>query len=75
MSKKYWSVEFPTYRYKEDVKKIAATKKLTVIDSRYAASKDADLMVKNPPTLTLKAEYQPEIKESPQLDFDEQAPE
>ena len=52
--KKVWYVEFPTYRYKEDVKDIARMKRLMVVNAKY---KGDDAQVANAPKLTLLPEY------------------
>ena len=51
-----WYVDFPTYRYNEDVKKIARQKDLKIINARYQGKAE---QCKNAPKLTLKKEYQP----------------
>lgn len=52
-----WYVEFPTYRYNEDVPALARQSGLVVIDA--AATVSRDDAAENPPKLTLKAEYKP----------------
>lgn len=51
---KVWLVEFPTYQYEEDVKQLAKSKGLKVIDSRFAGSINPELVEKSPPKLTKK---------------------
>ena len=57
---KTWYVEFPTYRYSEDVKRLAKKNELTIVDSKFKG--DAK-QVANAPKLTLKDEYKPKDKE------------
>lgn len=49
-----WFVEFPTYRYNEDVKKLARQNDLKIIDAKHQAGRD---QCKDAPKLTLKKEY------------------
>lgn len=64
MKKKIWLVPHPTYVFKEDVKKIAASKQLQVIDAKFKDSIDPDRLAKDTPSLTLKPEYK-DTKEKP----------
>jgi len=50
-----WYVKFPTYRYAEDVKKLAAEAGLKLVDARFDEGDGA----KDAPKLTLKPEYKP----------------
>ena len=50
-NKKVWWVDFPTYQYVEDVKKIAKERGLKIIDSRF---KGKSRQVANAPELTKK---------------------
>jgi hypothetical protein len=52
-----WYVDFPTYRYNEDVSALARQNGLTVIDAAATVSRDG--ATDKPPALTLKAEYKP----------------
>lgn len=52
-----WYVDFPTYRYNEDVPTLARQNGLTVIDAAATVSRDG--ATDKPPALTLKAEYKP----------------
>lgn len=49
---KTWFVEFPTYRYKEDVSALAREKGLRVLDAKFDNGKGA-----KGPKLTLKPEF------------------
>ena len=55
--KKVWYVEFPTYRYKEDVKDIARIERLVIVDAKYQGDES---QVANAPKLTLLPKYTPE---------------
>lgn len=54
MTKKIWLVEFPTHKYKEDVKELARQNNLRVIDDRYKNLCSPDEIESKVPTLTLK---------------------
>jgi hypothetical protein len=54
MNKKIWLVEFPTYKYNEDVKKLASENGLKIIDARYKDGVNPDNVAKEVPKLTLK---------------------
>lgn len=58
---KTWLVEFPTFRYVEDVKALARRAGLIVVDSAEASDEDraAAVSPKDAPKLSLKAEYKP----------------
>lgn len=55
--KKVWLVEHPTFRYKEDVKDLAETNRLQVVDARLGANFKPEYLTEKPPKLTLKPEY------------------
>jgi len=57
---KVWYVEFPTYRYEEDVKATARKAGLKVVDAKF---KGDNKQCANAPKLTLKKEYQKTNKE------------
>lgn len=63
---KIWLVEFPTYRYTQDVKKLARAKNLKIIDKRFSKGINPEIVASatEAPKLTLKPEFQP--KEIPQ---------
>ena len=50
--KKIWLVEFPTYQYKEDVKALASSKGLKVIDAKFGKGIDEKFIETKPPKLT-----------------------
>lgn len=52
--KKVWLVEFPTYQYEEDVKQLAASKNLKVVDARFTKAVNPEEVEKSPPKLTKK---------------------
>ena len=52
---KVWYVEFPTYRYEEDAKKLARKNGLRIVDAKF---KGKNKQCANAPTLTLKKEFQ-----------------
>lgn len=57
--RKKWFVEFPTFRYTQDVKTLARKADLRVVDAKFQGKET------NPstaPKLTLKKEYQPAEK-------------
>lgn len=56
-----WLVEFPTFRYVEDVKSLARRAGLTIIDAAEASDEDraAAVSPKDAPKLTVKPEYKP----------------
>ena len=56
-----WLVEHPTFRYVEDVKKVARAAGLIVIDSAHASDAErADAVpADKAPKLTLKPEFKP----------------
>ena len=49
-------VEFPTYRFKEDAKKLAVAKGLRIVDKRFQGDME---QCENAPKLTLRDEYKP----------------
>ena len=52
-------VEFPTYRYNEDVKALALKAGVKIVDARFQGdNKQCD----DAPKLTLKSEYKPKVK-------------
>lgn len=62
-TRKIWFVEFPTYRYTQDVLEVARKNGLKVVDSRFKGEKRfKDMVTDKEPTLTLKKEYQPKEK-------------
>ena len=60
-TRKVWLVEHPTYRYIEDVKKLARKADLIVVDSAFASDDEvADAVSSDDaPKLTLKPEFAP----------------
>lgn len=46
-----WYVEFPTYKYKEDVKALAEKHGLKIIDAKFQGK---EAQAKNAPELTIK---------------------
>ena len=62
-TRKVWLVEHPTYKFKEDVKDIAARGRLKVIDVKYKDSIDPKTVVEKAPKLTLKEMYKPVVVE------------
>lgn len=60
----YWLVEFPTYRYAEDVKQLARKAGLRVLDAAQASEADKARAVAadKAPKLTIKPEYAPAKK-------------
>jgi hypothetical protein len=52
-TRKIWYVEFPTYRYVEDVKQLARKNDLKVIDARFQGG---NKQCENAPKLTLPKE-------------------
>lgn len=59
-----WLVDFPTFRYVEDVKALARAAGLRVIDAAYANDLDRKVAVSadKAPKLTLRPEFQPAPK-------------
>ena len=54
-----WFIEFPTYKYVEDVKKLAREKGLIIVDAKFQGTeKQCD----NPPKLTLIGEKPKSVK-------------
>ena len=51
MSKEIWYVEFPTYRYKEDVKELAQRNNLKIVDATFQGE---NKQCEKAPKLTLK---------------------
>ena len=51
-----WYIEFPTYRYVEDVKELAKKHSLQIVDKRFQGK---EKQCQKPPKLTLKEEYRP----------------
>lgn len=62
-----WYVEFPTYRYNEDVKALAKEHGLRICDAAFDAGDGAT----DVPELTLKPEYQPDEPEQPEAPVSE----
>jgi len=56
-----WYVEFPTYRYTQDVKELAAKKGLRIVDAKF---KGKNKQCENAPSLTLKDEYKPKKEDT-----------
>lgn len=56
---KNWYVDFPTYRYNEDVVALAQQNGLIIIDAALVQVSDRVNVTDNPPALTLKAQYAP----------------
>lgn len=52
--RKIWLVNFPTYQYKEDVKKLASKAGLKIVDARHGRSFKKEMIEDKPPKLTLK---------------------
>lgn len=55
--RKIWLVEFPVYRYNQDVKAIARQKNLKIIDAKFAknyAGREEVLTAEEAPKLTVK---------------------
>lgn len=54
MKDKYWFIEFPTHQYKEDVKELAHSNHLEILDARFKGTIDPELVVsdKDAPKLT-----------------------
>lgn len=48
---KVWFIEFPTYRYNEDVKDLARMNNLKIVDAKFQGTLK---QCENAPTLTLK---------------------
>jgi hypothetical protein len=64
--RKVWEIEHPTYRFKEDVKELAAANRLKIIDpaARAAAGlgpipAEFKISKEKAPKLTLKDEFKP----------------
>ncbi len=57
-----WFVEFPTFRYNEDVKDLAKENRLVVVDARFKSDPIGNFAAAKVPELTLKAEYAPKKK-------------
>lgn len=51
MLKEIWYVEFPTYKYKEDVEELAQRNNLEIIDARFQGDNE---QCEKAPKLTLK---------------------
>lgn len=58
-NRKFWFVEFPTYRYNEDVKKLARAKGVRIRDARFKEQTDEKLVLPEAeaPKLSFKKEY------------------
>ena len=54
MDKQVWLVEFPTYRYAEDVKALAAQHRLRIVNVKFKAEVDPRKVASDVPKLTLK---------------------
>lgn len=52
--KKVWLVDFPTYQYEENVKQLANSKGLKIVDAKFSGSINPELVEKSPPKLTKK---------------------
>lgn len=63
---KVWFVDFPTFQYKEDVKALAASKQLRVINSRFRDKFSDDEVVdaKSAPKLTKIKVEKPKTEEA-----------
>ena len=55
-----WYVEFPSYRYNEDIKDLARMNNLRILDIRFQGD---NKQCAKAPKLSLKAEYKPTEKE------------
>lgn len=64
MSKPVWFVKFPTWKYEENVKELAAKNGLKIIDARHQGGRK---QCENAPTLTYKPGLEPESKFDAQL--------
>lgn len=51
---KIWLVDFPTYKYNEDVKDLARRNNLKVIDAKFSHEIDKEHVETSAPKLTLK---------------------
>lgn len=58
-----WLVEFPTYRYTQDVKLIARKGGLKVIDKKFAKDYPPEMLAEKTPTLTIKPEFKQKASE------------
>ena len=56
MAKEIFYVEFPTFRYEEDAKAVAAKNGLRIVDAAFQGKNE---QCKNVPKLTLKKEFKP----------------
>lgn len=58
-NKKLWFLEFPTYRYKEDVKKLAAKNYARIIDAKFRDQYSENTLkaMEINPNVTLKPEF------------------
>ena len=54
-----WFIEFPTYQYVEDVKKLAREKGLIIVDAKFQGTEQ---QCDNPPKLTLMGEKPKSVK-------------
>ena len=59
MAKKVWLVKFPTHQYKEDAKELATRKGLKIIDAKFKAEINPEMVEKSPPKLTPKVAAKP----------------
>jgi len=57
--KRIWLVEFPTYKYNENVKLLAAKNLLKIIDAKFAKTINPDYVATETPKLTIKSQYKP----------------
>lgn len=62
IAKDKWFVDFPTFRYQEDVKKLARDNRLVVVDAKFKNDPIGNFAAAKVPEITLKAEYQPKKK-------------
>lgn len=63
--KNKWFIEFPTYRYNENVRALAAKNGLNIVDAKYKNDPIGNFEAPKVPKLTLKPEYAPEKVEEP----------
>jgi hypothetical protein len=54
MNKQIWLVEFPTHKYVEDVKALAAQHRLRIVNAKFKAEVNPKNIVTDEPKLTLK---------------------
>jgi len=56
---KTWFIDFPTYKYVENVKELAREHGLSIVDAKFQGEQKQCL---NAPSLSLKEEYRPKTK-------------